>query len=571
MSDLILPGKDPYADAGIDWAMLRRVLCRESLIAYIKAVAPWFVVEEIHCILAAHLEAVAAGDIDRFMTFMFPRSGKSTTASIFFPSWYAGKLPSDKIMQVGYKVELSRGFSLDVRELMRLPEYQWIFPGVQLAKDAKAAGKWRVEEITSEAHKLSKQRTQQGQYNAAGTTSGIAGTGFNLGVVDDPSSEQDKDSKLAKDRVWNWWGPGFYTRRQPERNAIVLMTTRWAKDDLAGHLLEQKHHGADVWTVLNIPAILDKDSAKRVYTVAKEYGQIEDLKDLKAGDSAAPRRWSLKELERSRAQLTQRDWQALYMGNPSEEEGHILKKKYWRLWPKAQPPECVFIFQMYDTAMEAKESNDYSARTTWGVFEHKEHEGERPTFNMILLDRWQERLETPELKRQIVIAHFGGKKAKEILSRWYPNDKEEIAKIDDHAQGFQSDRILIENKGGAIGLIQELRKLRDPTIPVWPWKLPRGLSGELGKFARAKLASLVFEQGAVWYMDRTWASEVIDACASCHFDGSDSHDDLQDTVTSAAIYVRHTYRVELKTDIDEEEEALANQPRQTRKFYGARG
>lgn len=557
--------------------MLRRVLARESLIAYIKAVAPWFIIEEVHCVIAAHLEAVAAGDIDRFMCFMPPRTGKSLTASTFFPSWYAGKLPSDKIMQVSYKLERARDFSLDVRELMRLPEYRWIFPGVQLAKDAKAAGRWRVEELTSEAHKLAKQRTQQGQYNAAGTEGGIAGVGFNLGILDDPLSEQDKDSKLAKDRVWNWYGPGFYTRRQPERNAIVLMMTRWSKDDLAGHLLEQKKAGADVWTVLNVPAILNKESAKKVYEVAKEYstpGLTEPdggVRELKEGDSLAPRRMSLKELARSRANMTEADWNALYMGNPTKEEGHILKKKYWRLWPKDKPPECVFIFQMYDTAMEAKESNDYSARTTWGVFEHKEREGERASFNMILLDRWKDRLETPELKRQIVIGHFGGKKAKEILTRWYPNDKEEIAQLDDKLQGYLSDRILIENKGGAIGLIQELRKLHDPAVPVWPWKLPRGMSGELGKYARAKLASLVFEQGAVWYMDRTWATEVIDACAACKFDGSDEHDDLEDTVSASAVYVRQTYRVELKTDVDEEEEAREAAPKPKRKFYGARG
>lgn len=570
MSETTQPNRDdPYA--GIDWAMLRRVLCRESLIAYIKAVAPWFTIEEVHCVLAAHLEAVASGDIDRFMCFMPPRAGKSMTASTFFPSWWAGKFPSDKIMQVGYKVDLPRGFSKDIQGYMDFDEYRWIFPNVVKPRGARAVNKWRFAEITSDANRLAKQNNKQGEYNAAGILSGIAGTGFNLGIIDDPMSEQDKDSKIAKDKVWNWYGPGFYTRRQPERNAIVLMMTRWAKDDLAGHLLEQKHHGADRWTVLNIPAILDKDSAKKVYTIAKEYGQIDDLKQYNEGDSFAPRRWPLKELYRSRdgSGMADRDWKALYLGNPQDDEGQILKRNWWRLWPKDQPPECVFVFQMYDTAMEAKKQNDYSARTTWGVFEHKDADG-RVSFNMILLERWKDRVSSPELKMHIAVGCLGGKAAKAALQKWNPTDTELADMVDVTAPAYSPDRILIENKGGAVGLIQELRRLKDPKLPVWPWKLPRGTDGELGKYARARLAELLFEQGAVWYMDRPWALEVIDECAACHFDGSDSHDDLPDTVTAAAIYVRHTYRVDLLSDVDEEEERDKAADKPKRKFYGTR-
>jgi phage terminase large subunit-like protein len=567
----------------IDWALMRRVLARESLIAYIRTVAPWFTVEEIHCVIAAHLEALAVQEIDRLMIFMPPRGGKSQMGSVFFPSWYAGKFPNEKILQVGHSSELSRGFSLEVRELMFRPEYEWIFPGVQLAKDAKAAGKWRVEEVYVEMAALEERlnRNQQGQYNAAGVTTGIAGKGFNLGIVDDPMSEQDKHSKITKDRIWNWWGPGFYTRRQPDKNAILVAQTRWARDDLPGHLIEQmeKHHGADVWTILNIPAILDRDSARKIYTITKDYKDARlEIIEPKEGASFAPRRFSQKELARSRANLTEEDWNALYMGNPNLEEGFILKQRHWRLWPKKDMPECQYIFQMYDTALEEKEQNDLSARSTWGVFEYREKEGERPTQNMILLETWEDHVETPDLKGQVLIGAWGAKEAKKALKLMHPQEVDRydaIPEVDDKGReilGYHPDHILIENKVSGSMLIKELRRIRKPRpLPVRPWDNPRGSRGrELSKFSRAKLASLVLEQGAVWYPNQAWALAVIKRMAETKFDGTDGTDDLADTITASMIYVRKTYRVELASDIDEEEEAKANLKPKVRQFYGAR-
>jgi phage terminase large subunit-like protein len=564
---------------GPEWIEMRRVLARTSLIAYIRSVAPWFKIEEIHCVIAMHLEALADGDIDRLMVFMPPRTGKSMMASVFLPSWWSGRYPSDKILQVGHSVDLSRGFSLNVRELMRLDEYRWIFPGVQLAKDSQAAGKFRIQDIgrAMQALERGRQQQQQGQYKAAGVTSNIAGIGFNLGAVDDAMSEQDKDSKITKDRIWNWWGPGFYTRRQPERNSIVISATRWAPDDLPGHLLDEmgKHHGADTWTQVNVPAILNGDSAKRVYTIAKDYDAMDDLMELKAGDSFAPRRWSLKELMRSKAQLTERDWNSLYMGNPKAIEGHILKSKFWKLWPRKEMPHCDFVFQMYDTAFDEKVTSDFSARTTWGIFKHVPDNGERPTMNMILLERWKKRVDAPDLKWYVMEGLYGTKFVRQAMKeldkdyeippefREGPNDKE----------GMHPDRVLIENKASGIWLIKELRKIRKPKqLPIMSWNAPRGgrTNTEMSKYQRAIFGSIVLEQGAVWYPNRTWAEEVIDECALCKFDGSDASDDLPDTVSASMIYVRQTYRVELDTDIDEEEERRAGRKPPKRQFYGAR-
>lgn len=92
----------------------------------------------------------------------------------------------------------------------------------------------------------------------------------------------------------------------------------------------------------------------------------------------------------------------------------------------------------------------------------------------------------------------------------------------------------------------------------------------MSKYACAHMAALTFEQGAVWYMNRQWAEDLITKCAECHFDGSDATDDIEETVVNAAIWVRQSYSVELPQDIDEEAEALASMRKPKRHFYGSR-
>ena len=60
------------------------------------------------------------------------------------------------------------------------------------------------------------------------------------------------------------------------------------------------------------------------------------------------------------------------------------------------PPVIKYTIQSYDTAFK-KESADYSAITTWGVFE-TEDSGD----NIILLSAFKDRYEFPELRR---VAH----------------------------------------------------------------------------------------------------------------------------------------------------------------------
>ena len=86
------------------------------------------------------------------------------------------------------------------------------------------------------------------------------------------------------------------------------------------------------------------------------------------------------------------------------------------------------------------------------------------------------------------------------------------------------------------------------------------------KYARAHAASLVLERGCVWYVKRKWSQEVIDQCAEFP---TGENDDLVDTVTMAALWMRRRWNAEYLDENDDEEVNLMRQAIGRRKsIYG---
>lgn len=512
----------------------KRRLCATKLIPFIQQMRPGFVAEYVHYAICEHLEAVEAGEIDRLMIAMPPRYGKSEIVSRTYPAWYLGRKPDRKVIIGSYNSDLARGFGREVRNIVKDKDYQKIFPGVRVAADSGAANEWR---ISAPGHK------KAGEFFTVGTDSGVAGKGFNLGILDDPLSEQGRDSKLLKDKLWNWYPPGFYTRRQPEENAIVVMATRWAKDDLSGRLLRaaELDKDADQWTVLSIPALLDKSSRKSIVYVCNQIGMPGAAEELKTDHSSAPRRFDDKELMRTKRTLSERDWNALYQQKPVDAEGRILKREHWRLWPSHMPdgtrnplPPVHTVIQCYDTAFEEKQDADYSARTTWGLFDFDDFGKSEIRTHAILLEAWRGRVGFPELRDEAFLSY----------------------------RKMNPDVVLIEKRASGHSLIQELRK---GGVPVRQW-LPKGAVGGKGKVPRAHAASVILEQGAVWYPAREWAMRVIDECGDFP---QGEHDDWVDTVTMALIYMRKSFSLELESD-ERLDRARARANPAPRRLYGNR-
>jgi predicted phage terminase large subunit-like protein len=314
------------------------------------------------------------------------------------------------------------------------------------------------------------------------------------------------------DNVYEWYGAGFYTRRMPERNVIVVIMTRWNVGDICGRLLADavSNPGADQWEVLKIPAIIDQATADLLNSCSDD-PHIDTPHFYKPGDSFSPRRWPLEELMRTKATLTSKAWSSLYMQNPVEEEGGILQRHWWRAWPKNKPlPECSAVYQSYDTAFEEGEHNDFSVRTTWGVFTRESDNKQC----VILLERMKERLSFPKLLENTLASY----------------------------REYKPDRLIIEKAASGIPLIQEMRKRGVPVAPIKP----------IGsKIARAHAAAIVLEQGSVYYVERAWAEDLLDECAAFP---NTVHDDQVDSTVNMLSYFRRVHLVDTPNDYEPDED-----------------
>ena len=323
----------------------KREKSQKSYLDFVERAWPAFIRGKHHELMAEAFERVAEGSLKRLIINMPPRHTKSEFASYLLPAWFLGKKPTGKVIQTAHTAELAVGFGRKVRNLVSSVEYQEIFPGVALQQDSKAAGRWNTN--------------QGGEYFAIGVGGAVTGKGADLLVIDDPHSEQEGQSidPGVFDRTYEWYTSGPRQRLQPG-GAIVIVMTRWHKRDLTGQITKSaiQREGVDEWEIIELPAILP------------------------SGNSLWPGFWKIDELEKLRAELPVSKWSAQYQQDPTSEEGAIIKREWWKKWEQKKIPELSHIIQSYDTAFSKKETADYSAITTWGVFFPKPH-GERIAVN----------------------------------------------------------------------------------------------------------------------------------------------------------------------------------------------
>jgi predicted phage terminase large subunit-like protein len=301
---------------------VRAAQARRSLLRFTEYTNPLYQRAQHHEQIAAKLEAVERGEIDRLMIFMPPRHGKSELASKRFPAWCLGRDPQRQIIAASYNSDLANDFGRNVRNLVAEPEFGQVFPGVTLAPDSQAAMRMNTN--------------HGGTYVAAGVGTAVTGRGAHIALIDDPFKDREEaDSERRRELVWDWYRSTLYTRLMPG-GAIVVICTRWHEDDLAGRLLEQD---AGQWDVLSLPAISPM------------------------GEALWPDWYDVPALQRIRDTVGQREWSALYQQQPQPDEGTYFQREWFRTWAR------VPFVRYYGTSDYAvtEGSGDYTVHTIWGV------------------------------------------------------------------------------------------------------------------------------------------------------------------------------------------------------------
>lgn len=449
---------------------------KDHFLDFVKHVYPDYKVGPHHLKLAQIFEDIAAGKKKRVVVNIAPRHGKSELISYLAPAWFLGKYPQKKVIMASHTADLAVNFGRRVRNLVSSDAYKDIFPAVELQADSKSASRWGTN--------------FNGEYFAIGVGGALAGRGADLFIIDDPHSEQDAKQGRADVFLpaWEWFQSGPIQRLMPG-GAIIVVMTRWSKLDLTGQIVNHmvKNDDAEQWEVVDFPAILP------------------------SGKPLWPEFWSIEELLSKKASLDVRYWNAQYLQQPTSEEGALIKREWWNIWEKDDPPHCEFIIMSLDAAQEANTRADYNALTTWGVFLNEEVNN----YNIILLNSIKKRLEFPELKKLVL----------EEYKEWEP------------------DAFMVEKKSNGAALYQELRRMGVPVGEFTPGK------GQ-DKISRVNAVSDLFAGGVVWAPDRRWAREVIEECNDFP---SGANDDLVDSTTLALLRFRQGGFIRLPSDEPEDD------------------
>ena len=462
--------------------------CRKSLLTFVMRVHPTYKIGPHHKILAEKLEQAATGEIDRLATAIAPRFGKSLLLSLYFPAWFMGNFPDQKLIISSHTADLAVDFGKKVRNLMDSDEYKLIFPHALLSSDSKSAGRWTT--------------SAGGEFFAVGVGGAVAGRGADLLIVDDPFSEQDilNGNYDVFDRAYEWYTYGARTRLMPG-GRVVILHTRWAKNDLIGRLVEESagNPEMDQWEYIEFPAILNEHT--------------EDEKSL------WPDQWSIEALRRTRATMPAFQWSAQYQQNPTSAQGAIIKTEWWRRWKSAEAPTCEYVMMTLDAAQEVNKRADFTALAVWGIF-YQDTDGGHKRANIILLNCICRRIEFPELK----------KLALNEYKFWKP------------------DCFIIEKKSNGAALAQELRRMG---LPLQEYSPGRGTTNSPNnKFARLTSVADIVMSGLVWAPETKWADDFIEECNDFP---SGKHDDRVDNLVMGLTRFRQGGFITLPSDDDYED------------------
>lgn len=439
-----------------------------------KAINPKTVQTPALDLIDQALAGLRAHSDGRLIITMAPQEGKSVRVAHDFIVWWLKQAPDTPVVAASYGQQLANRNGLAVRRTIEThPEL-----GLQIARDNGAASDWSLTDPRTG-------KPTGGGLFSVGIGGGLTGRPAGLMVIDDPIKDRkEADSEVYRENVWSWWTDVASARLAPGAPVVVILT-RWHKDDLAGRLLKD---AAGRWTVLNIPAQADHNP---------DQGET-DVLGRQPGEFMVSARGRTREQweDRKRTAGT-RTWQALYQGNPTSAEGSFFKRTWWQeytqpLWiERADGSRIITGFDdlliSWDMTFKGTEGTDYVAGHVWG----------RRAADAFLLDRVHGRMDFVE-----TLAAF-----RKLAARWP-----------------QAVLKLIEDKANGPAVIAMLGRKIGGIVPVEP---------DGGKEARAAAVSPLVEAGNVWLPSPElcpWVSEVIDEAADFP---TAVHDDDVDAMTQA--------------------------------------
>jgi predicted phage terminase large subunit-like protein len=312
-------------------------LCRIDYAAYCTFV------HQGRWLLGRHLELICK-NIERLINrdmreniliiSMPPQHGKSQCVTETLPSWYLGRFPQKRVIEVSYGDDLAQRFGR--RNKDKILEFGKEIFDIELSKQSDTNF-----EI----------KTHKGSMISKGIMAGLSGNPADLIIIDDPiKNRAEAESKVYRDRIWEEFLNSVYTRLSAN-GIIVLIMTRWHLDDLAGRLLENM---PDKCVEINIPLEAEEN----------------DILGRNIGDALFPEigkdnDWLVGYKKVYTTEEGLRSWNALMQGRPVAQDGNMLKRTWWKYYD-VMPSKFDEIIQSWDLTFKDSDGSDYVVGQVWG-------------------------------------------------------------------------------------------------------------------------------------------------------------------------------------------------------------
>lgn len=285
---------------------------------------------------------------------MPPQHGKSMSITETLPSWYVGKYPTKRVIEISYSEDFALLFGR--RNRQKIKEFGDIW-GIELADTPNSNTEFELS-------------NHVGGMISRGIMSGVTGRPCDLMIIDDPvKNQQEADSQTYRDRIKDEWNSSFKTRLAAGAKVIIIQT-RWHEDDLAGYIIKNEKNVR----VLNLQCEAEENDP-----LGREIGQA------LAPEIGKDDKW-LKSFKNGFVTTEgQRTWLALFQGRPTSTEGNIFKRAWFNYYQLEELPNLPIKVLSVDATFKDKETSDFVAIQVWGKWNNR----------FYLVDRLKEKLDFP--------------------------------------------------------------------------------------------------------------------------------------------------------------------------------
>lgn len=457
--------KEVLADIRKEWA--RRELARRHYVEYLPYIyGKAWVKSRLSTFLAntvqEFVETETGNAYDILIIETPPQHGKSMTVTEAFPSWYLGKHPTRRVIEISYNADTADRFGRRNKE--KIEQSGKALFGIAIGKVSRASD----FSIATERGEPG----QTGQMLSRGILSGVTGNPANLMLIDDPiKTREEADSETIRNKIWDEWLNSLKSRLAAGAKVILIMTP-WHEDDLRARILATE----DNVTRIRIPVEAEENDplGREVgEALCPELGKGRNwLRQFKAAYLASDKGGA-------------RAWAALFQCNPVLEGGNIVRREWWRYYDPNEIKEFATEMISVDATFKNTETSDFVSIQVWGKLEG----------NYYLRYCLNQRLDFPGTLSALLTVR--------VL---YP----------------KAYAILIEDKANGSAIIQTLQRKITGVIPINP---QGGKAARVNAVSPAIESGHVFlPKGAPWLEDylRQWSEfpagkhdDMVDATSQC--------------------------------------------------------